>query len=73
MQQKAITAPVFWSVAQVAEYCGVSRQSVYVWVSDGILRRGIEYYRPNGTRKIRFDPEKIREWFESRDSVKGEL
>jgi excisionase family DNA binding protein len=67
MQQQTgvTTATVFWNVHDVAEFCGVTDRTVYLWVSEGRLRKGIEYFRPHGVRKIRFDAAKIQEWFRS--------
>jgi excisionase family DNA binding protein len=71
MQQTAVrttaitTKVIFISVPEVAALCGVTPRTVYAWVSDGKLRQGIEYVRPRGTRKLRFDAAKIFEWFQS--------
>lgn len=57
------TAPTFWSVAEVAAFCAVRPRTVYSWVEKGRLRLGEHYYRPAGTNRLNFNPEKVRAWF----------
>ena len=71
MQQQIATAapppppqiPTLWSAQQVAEYCGVSKRTVYHWVSNDVLKLGEHYYKPQRTNKLRFDAAKVTNWF----------
>jgi excisionase family DNA binding protein len=50
------------TAGQVAEYIGISRHTVYQWVSD--CKIGFPYYKlPRG---IRFDVRDVDRWLESR-------
>jgi len=52
----------WWTVADVASFCDVSARTVYAWVAN--RSTGIPFSRPRGTKKLRFKPEAIRQWFD---------
>ena len=61
MRNATSNARRLWSATEVAEYCGVPVSTVYAW-----RRRGVGPPAISVGKYLRFDPDDLRVWLDSR-------